>query len=74
MNFQTKKSSQGGILRTQFGSFFDGERNFKVDGNVGLQLGTEGFVNLSFERNYNQAHSRGVQRPDALALRNSGVR
>lgn len=74
MNFQTKKANQGGILRTQFGSFFDGERNFKVDGNVGLQLGTEGFVNLSFERNYNQAHSRGVQRPDALALINNGVR
>ena len=74
INFQTKKATKGGMLRTQFGSFFDGERNFKMDGNVGLELGTDGYMNLSFERNYNQAHSRGLQRPDALSLIAGGVR
>lgn len=74
INFQTKRNTQGGMLRTQLGSFLDGERNFKVDGNVGLPLLESGYLNLSFERNYNQALSRGDQRPDAAALIAEGVR
>ncbi len=73
VNFQTKDADSGGMLRTQYGRFYEGESSFKIDGNVGLMLGTDGFLNLSFERIYNQALSRGMQRPDAQALIDSGV-
>ncbi len=73
MNFQMKDASNGGVIRTQVGSFYDGELTYKIDGNVGLQMGYDGFFTLSFEKNYNEAHSRGHQRPGALALIEAGV-
>lgn len=73
INFQMKDSSEGGMLRSQLGRYYDGEQSFKLDGNIGMQLGFDGFVNFSFERTYNEALSRGKQRPDAQALLNQGI-
>ena len=73
VNFQTKRNSEGGMLRTQYGRYYEGESSFKIDGNVGLKLGMDGFLNLSFERTYNQALSRGHQRPNAQALIDASV-
>ncbi len=41
--------------------------------NQGFALGETGFVNLSLEYSDNEAHSRGIIRPDAQALVDAGV-
>ena len=73
VNFQAKDATEGGMVRAQYGRFYDGETAFKVDANVGLALGDDGFLNLSIERVYNEALSRGHQRPDGQALIDGGV-
>ena len=73
VNFQTKTNSDGGMIRTQFGRFYEGEYSFKIDANVGMTIGIDGFANLSVERVSNDGLSRGVQRPDAQALLDAGV-
>lgn len=73
VNFQMKDASEGGMVRAQYGRYFEGETSFKIDANVGLQLGYDGFVNLSIERVYNEALSRGKQRPVGQALIDDGV-
>jgi hypothetical protein len=65
MNFQLKDASEGGSVVAQFGEFYEGEQSFIVGANAGFALGTDGFFNISFETNDNEALSRGIQRPDA---------
>jgi len=57
----------------QDGVFFEGEQSWIVGANAGFALVTEGFLNISFETNDNEALSRGIQRPDAQQLINDGV-
>jgi iron complex outermembrane receptor protein len=73
MNFQLKDASEGGSVVGQYGEFFEGEQSWIVGANAGFALGTEGFFNISFETNDNEALSRGIQRPDAQQLINDGV-
>jgi iron complex outermembrane receptor protein len=73
MNFQLKDASEGGSVVAQFGEFYEGEQSFIVGANAGFALGTDGFFNISFETNDNEALSRGVQRPDAQQLIDDGV-
>ena len=73
INFVMKDASEGGEVQVQYGEFFDSEQSVKVAANVGLSAGDDGFVNLSFEYIDNDALSRGIQRPDAQVLDNSGV-
>jgi iron complex outermembrane receptor protein len=73
MNFQLKDASEGGKVMVQYGEFFEGETSESLAGNVGFGLGDNGFVNLSFETNDNEALSRGVQRPNAQELIDAGV-
>ncbi len=73
MNFQLKDADEGGSVMAQYGEFFEGETSWVVGANVGLALGTDGFLNLSIETNDNEALSRGIQRPDAQALIDAGV-
>lgn len=73
MNFQLKDASEGGSVVAQYGEFYEGEQSWIVGANAGFALGTDGFFNISFETNDNEALSRGVQRPDAQQLINSGV-
>jgi iron complex outermembrane receptor protein len=73
MNFQLKDASEGGSVVAQYGEFFEGEQSWIVGANAGFALGTDGFFNISFETNDNEALSRGVQRPDGQQLIDDGV-
>ena len=73
INFQMKDASEGGDLRVTYGQFYADEQSYKVEGNVGLPLGQNGFANLSFEYSDSEALSRGHQRPNAQTLIYSGV-
>ena len=73
MNFQLKDASEGGSVVAQYGEFYEGEQSWIVGANAGFALGTDGFFNISFETNDNEALSRGVQRPVAQQLIDDGV-
>ena len=73
MNFQLKDDNEGGSLVAQYGEFFEGEQSWVVGANAGFALGRDGFFNISIETNDNEALSRGIQRPDAQELIDSGV-
>lgn len=73
MNFQLKDDNEGGSFVAQYGEFFEGEQSWIVGANAGFSLGEDGFVNLSFETNDNEALSRGIQREDAQLLIDAGV-
>ncbi|MCY3752297.1 MAG: TonB-dependent receptor [Gammaproteobacteria bacterium] len=73
INFQMKDASKGGALRVQYGEFYQDEQSYKVEGNIGLPLGDNGFINASVEYSDNDALSRGHQRPNAQTLIDNGV-
>jgi iron complex outermembrane receptor protein len=73
MNFILKDADNGGKVQAQFGEYFDGEQSVRVGANIGLPLGDGGFVNATIDWVDNDALSRGIQRPDAQALIDSGV-
>ena len=73
MNFSLKDANEGGSVMAQYGEFFEGETSWVVGANAGFSLGIDGFVNLSIETNDNDALSRGIQRPDAQDLIDSGI-
>ncbi len=73
VNFVTKKASEGGTIHVQWGEFYEGETSQKFAANAGFALGDDGFVNLTVEHIDNEALSRGIIRPDAQALLDSGV-
>lgn len=73
INFVLKDASEGGQIQAQYGEHYDGEQSVKVAANAGLALGDVGWVNASIEYLDNDALSRGIQRPDAQALIDSGV-
>jgi len=69
MNFVLKDDSDGGSLSVKQGEYYEGDGSSTiVDGNIGLPLTDDGFVNLSFQLKNADATSRSVQRPDAAAL------
>lgn len=73
MNFILRDDAEGWSLGTETGRYFRGDgESLKVSGNVGLPLTTEGFLNLSAEYIDSNLTSRGIQRPDAQALIDSG--
>ncbi|MFT5277285.1 MAG: iron complex outermembrane receptor protein [Glaciecola sp.] len=73
MNFQLKDASEGGSVVAQYGEFYEGEQSWIVGANAGFALGTDGFFNISFETNDNEALSRGIQRPDAQGFIDAGI-
>ena len=73
INFQMKDAAEGGALRVQYGEFYQDEQSYKVEGNIGLPLGDNGFINASLEYSDNDALSRGHQRPNAQTLIDNGV-
>ncbi|MFQ5634423.1 MAG: TonB-dependent receptor plug domain-containing protein [Gammaproteobacteria bacterium] len=73
INFVTKDAAEGGDVQVQYGQFYEDEENIKVAANGGFPLGDIGFVNVSGEWVDNEGLSRGIQRPDAQALIDSGV-
>ncbi|NND69520.1 MAG: TonB-dependent receptor [Halioglobus sp.] len=73
MNFRMKDDSEGGAVQVQYGEFYDDESSFKLSGNAGFALGTDGFINITAEYWDNEGLSRGQQRPDAQALIDGGA-
>ena len=73
INFVTKNESEGGTVQLQYGQFYEGESSYRLGVNKGLAIGDDAFVNLSLEYVDNEAHSRGVIRPDAQALIDAGI-
>lgn len=73
INFNIKDDSEGGEALVQYGQHKEGEQSVKVAVNKGLALGDRGFINISAEHTDYEALSRGNKRPDAEALRESGV-
>ena len=73
INLNLRESDSGGTARAQYGSFFEGERSVKFEGNVGMPLADTGFVNLSMEVASHEAHSRGIQRHEGNLLEAAGV-
>ena len=73
INFQIKDAAEGGALRVQYGEFYQDEQSYKVEGNIGLPLGANGFINASLEYSDNDGLSRGHQRPNAQTLIDSGA-
>ncbi|MEM9304817.1 MAG: TonB-dependent receptor [Pseudomonadota bacterium] len=73
INFVLKDADEGGDLMLQYGQHFDDEDSLRFGANVGFRLGQTGFMNLTLEHIDNDAHSRGIQRPDAQALIDAGV-
>ncbi|MGQ0383172.1 MAG: TonB-dependent receptor plug domain-containing protein [Gammaproteobacteria bacterium] len=69
INVILKDASEGGALSAQYGQYAesDGER-LSVNGNIGLPLGSDGFVNISGEYSTSDETSRGAARPDAEAV------
>ena len=69
MNFALKNDSEGGSISVRQGEFYEGDgAATTIDGNIGLPLTEEGFINLSFQLKNADATSRSVQRPDAANL------
>ena len=73
INFALKDAAEGGSFEAIYGEHFEGETSWKISGNTGFALGSDGFMNLSLETNDNEALSRGRQRPVAQALIDNGV-
>lgn len=73
INFVMKDASDGGLVQLQYGEHFEGEQSLKFGANIGLAVGDSGFINATIEYTDNDALSRGIQRPVAQALIDSGV-
>jgi len=73
MNFVLKDAADGGSFSVKRGEYYEGDGAATiVDGNVGLPLTDDGFVNLSFQLKNADATSRSIQRPDAQGLIDAG--
>ncbi len=69
MNFIMKDAREGGSLEVRYGTYFEGDgETTSIAGNIGLPVGDEGFVNLTFEYGQTDPTDRSLQRDDAAAL------
>lgn len=69
INFILKDANAGGFITAKYGSTYEGDGDaIKIAGNLGLPLGSDGFLNLTTEYIERGATSRSVQRSDAAAL------
>ncbi len=73
INFVMRDDTEGAEVQLQYGQHYEGEEGLKAAVNFGYALPSNGFINISLEHVDNDALSRGVQRPDAQALIDSGV-
>ncbi|MGX9460459.1 TonB-dependent receptor plug domain-containing protein [Shewanella sp. A14] len=73
MNFVLKDASEGGSITVSQGEYYEGDgAATTIDGNVGLPLTDDGFINISAQYKTADATSRSVQRPDAFAIADAG--
>ena len=63
INFVLNDNDSGGMIEAKMGAFSEGDGELiTISGNVGLPLSDNGFINLSFESNQQDATSRSTQR------------
>jgi len=74
LNFRLRTEREGATLIARYGQFYQGDGDdYLLQGNVGLPLSANGFVNISGEYTNAGTTSRQNQRPDAQALIDEGV-
>jgi len=73
MNFVLKDASEGGSITVSQGEYYEGDgAATTIDGNIGLPLTDDGFINISAQYKTADETSRSVQRPDAAAIAVAG--
>lgn len=74
VNFILKENNSGISLETKQGQYTDGNDGDLgyVAGNIGLPLGDNGFISLSFDGQSQDKTDRAIQRGDAQALIDAG--
>tara|TARA_R110000851_G_scaffold67191_2_gene151548 strand:+ start:73747 stop:76353 length:2607 start_codon:yes stop_codon:yes gene_type:complete len=73
MNFVLKDDSEGGSITVSQGEYYEGDgAATTIDGNIGLPLTDDGFINISAQYKTADATSRSVQRPDAFDIAEAG--
>ncbi|PKG99640.1 TonB-dependent siderophore receptor [Paraglaciecola sp. MB-3u-78] len=73
INFVLNDNDEGGMVDVRLGQFSEGDGELlQIQGNLGLPLGSNGFINISTEFKQQGATDRSVQRDDALALSEAG--
>ena len=73
INIQLKERAEGGVLEARYGRYAAGDGALRqIAGNIGIALGTTGFLNLSVEYKSVEPTSRSVQRGNAAALQELG--
>ena len=75
VNFVLKDDSEGGSLDIKYGAHTANARedNMQVAGNIGMALGSTGFINASAEFNAAAPTDRSAPHPDAVAMRAVGT-
>lgn len=69
INFNLKDASEGGSIQVRAGEYSEGDGAMEyVSANFGLPLGSNGFINTTFEIGSSDETNRAVQRADATAL------
>jgi len=69
INFNLKDASEGGSIEVRTGEYSEGDGSMTyVSGNFGMPLGSNGFVNTTFEVGSSDETDRSVQRTDAATL------
>ena len=75
VNFVLKDDSEGGSLDIKYGAHTANARedNMQVSANIGMALGSTGFINASAEFNAAAPTDRSAPHPDAVAMRAVGT-
>ncbi|HEY7798712.1 MAG TPA: TonB-dependent receptor plug domain-containing protein, partial [Hyphomonadaceae bacterium] len=69
INFILKDANTGGSVEGKWGQTYESDgTSYQVAGNIGLAVGSNGFLNLAGEFQETDATSRSTQRDDAAAL------
>ena len=74
LNFNLKDASEGTSIELRTGQYSEGDgAQTSVSINKGMELGSNGFVNMTLEYGSSEATSRSEQRNDAQGLIDAGV-
>jgi iron complex outermembrane receptor protein len=69
INFKLKDASEGGSVQVRMGQYAEGDGDMAYfAGNMGMELGANGFANVTMEYGSSDETVRSVQRDDAAGL------
>ena len=72
LNFNLKDANEGGEVRVRYGEYEEGDgENVTIEGNIGLPLGENGFINISGQYGDSKATSRS--QPYDISIAQSGL-